>query len=236
MSNDDNAWSWDEGEDDKIPLHSELATDLSFKLNCRCVPVDHAQALHDAVTTALPWFKDEPLAGLHLIHLAGSQNGWMRPEEPDELLYLSKRTRLMIRIPRSRLSDAQQLNGQTLRIHDNEMTIGAATEKPLTPNDILFSRYVLAQDNDDENSFLRQAASDLKQMNIRFRKLLPGKQLKLRTRDGEVCTRTLMVADLDLKDSIRLQELGLGEGRHQGFGLFIHHKGIKSARPDEMDD
>ena len=71
-------------------------------------------------------------------------------------------------------------------------------------------------------------------MGIRFRKLLPGRQLNLRGPEGIVKTRSLMVADLELTDSLILQEQGLGEGRTFGCGLFIHQKGIKAINPDDM--
>ena len=112
------------------------------------------------------------------------------------------------------------------------MEIGNATEKPVMVSDILFSRHVIAHDNDDENAFLNTIAGELRQLDIRFRKLLPGKQLNLRGPDGTIKTRSLMVADLDLADSLTLQEQGLGEGRAYGCGLFIHHKGIKAVKPD----
>lgn len=228
-------WSWDDNEDDSKPTQSDKVVDISFKLKCPCLQVDHTEGLAEAVSQALPWFIDEDLAGLHLIHVAGSQNGWMRPEEPDELLHLSKRTRLMIRVPTHRIEDANDLTGQTLDINGNTMEIGAATQKSVTPSDILFSRYVTAEDNDDENEFLRAAAGELKAMNIRFKKLLPGKQLKLRAPPGIITTRSLMIADMDPTDSLALQERGIGQGRKHGCGIFIHHKGIKAVKPDDME-
>lgn len=232
MSEDTN-WSWQDSEEPKQVSQSEHVVDLSFKLTCQCLHVDHTSALHEAINEALPWFSQEPMAGLHLVHVAGSQNGWMRPEEPDELLYLSKRTRLTIRIPKARIEDAHNLTGHTLDIAGNEMTVGRATEKAVTPSDILFSRYVISHDDDDENEFLNAVASELRAMEVSFRKLLPGKQLNLRGPQGVVKTRSLMVADLDLTDSLTLQERGLGEGRAYGCGIFIHHKGIKTVKPDD---
>jgi CRISPR-associated protein Cas6 len=228
-----NNWSWQESEEQKKPSHSERVLDISFKLACQCLHVDHTSALYEAITTALPWFDSEPLAGLHLVHVAGSQNGWLRPEEPDELLYLSKRTRLTIRVPHNRVEESKTLIGQKLDIAGNTMEIGTATEKPVLVSDILFSRHVIARDNDDENEFLNTVAGELKQLGVRFRKLLPGKQLNLRGPQGLVRTRSLMVADIDLADSLTLQEEGLGEGRAYGCGLFIHHKGIKAANPSD---
>ena len=60
--------------------------DVVFAISGRSLPVDHAYALSQAIATALPWFADEPGAGLHTIHGAASGSGWMRPEGADALL------------------------------------------------------------------------------------------------------------------------------------------------------
>lgn len=233
MSSTD-TWNWQDDDQAKKPEQSDRVVDLSFKLDCQCLHVDHTAALHHAIHTALPWFREHPLSGLHLVHVAGSQNGWMRPEEPDELLHLSRRTRLMLRVAMEMIEEAHALTGQTLDIAGNSMQIGKAIQKPVMASDILFSRHVISTDKDDENEFLQTSAGQLKQLGIRFRKMLPGKQLNLRGPHGIVKTRSLMVADLDLTDSLTLQEHGLGEGRSYGCGLFIHHKGIKAvAKPEE---
>lgn len=230
---DSDTWSWQENEDEDKTTRSERVVDLSFKLDCKCLHVDHTAALHDAIHQALPWFRDEPLSGLHLVYVAGSQNGWMRPDEPNELLYLSHRTKLMLRVAQDKIEEAQALTGQILDIAGNNMEVGKATEKPVMANDILYSRNVIAHDNDDENEFLTTSAEQLKQLGVRFRKLLPGKQLNLRGPEGVVRTRSLMVADIELSDSLILQEQGLGEGRTFGCGLFIHQKGIQAVSKTE---
>jgi CRISPR-associated protein Cas6 len=227
-------WSWQESGQGNQPDRSERVVDLSFRLDCQCLQVDHTAALHEAMRQALPWFHDHPLSGLHLIHVAGSQNGWMRPEGPDELLHLSRRTRLILRVATDRVEQALELTGQVLDINDNQMKIGQATEKPVMASDILFSRHVISDDGDDENEFLTKSAQRLKQLGVRFRKLLPGKQLNLQGPDGIVSTRSLMVADMELGDSLVLLEQGLGDGRTYGCGLFIHHKGIKAVNPDDI--
>lgn len=227
-------WNW-ESHQEQQPTESSEVIDLAFKLECRCLPVDHTRGLHRAITGALPWFTEEPLTGLHLIYVAGSQNGWMRPQGPDEILYLSGRTRLTIRIPVNRIQDARTLTGQELDVAGNVMKIGTATEKPVVAGDTLFSRHVIAEHGDDENDLLQSAAKQLRAMDIRFRRLLTGKQVRLRGPQGEINTRSLMVADLHPGDSLLLQELGLGNGRRHGCGIFIHHKGIKAVNPDNTE-
>ncbi len=90
--------------------------DAVFAIECRSLPVDHAWALSQAIQAALPWFADEPQAGLHTVHGAASGAGWKRPEGEDALLQLSHRTRLVLRLPESRLADAAALTGQTLDV------------------------------------------------------------------------------------------------------------------------
>jgi hypothetical protein len=51
--------------------------------------------------------------------------------------------------------------------------------------------------------------------------------------DGEIFTRSLMVADLEPEQSVRLQQIGLGAGRTFGCGLFIPHKGIKAVKEND---
>jgi len=221
---DSNPWEWQDEEQDQ-PLVSSRALDLSFGMRGDKIRVEHTKALSEEVTSHLPWLIDEPLAGLHLIHVAGSQNGWMRPESPDALLYLSRRTRLVIRIPESRTADAQALVGQTLDIDGETIEVGETREKPLTVSEVLIARHVISPQEREED-FLRQVIKVLAELQVRSKNLLAGRTLSLETPDGPLQTRSLMVANLKSEDSLRLQEEGVGEGRHFGCGLFIPHKGI----------
>jgi hypothetical protein len=42
-----------------------------------------------------------------------------------------------------------------------------------------------------------------------------------------------MIADLDKPTSLKLQEKGVGEGRHLGCGIFLPHKGIRAVGETE---
>ncbi len=97
--------------------------DVVYTISCRCLPVDHAHALRRAVQEALPWFANEESAGIHPVHVADSGNGWMRPDNPDDLLYLSRRTKLTLRLPRHRLDDAGTLSGIVLDINGHTLAV-----------------------------------------------------------------------------------------------------------------
>lgn len=204
--------------------------DLSFKLDCKCLPNDHAWELSLAVQEKLPWLADDPRAGIHMIHGAESMNGWNRPEEPDSLIHLSRRSKMTLRVPGLQVGKALELEGSTLTIGDNELNLGKATVKLLSVYEVQFSRHVMTSAEMDEEVFLQQAVEELKAINIPPRKLLSGKTQTFATPDGEITTRSLMVADLEPMEAVRLQETGIGNGRMLGCGLFVPHKGIKSAK------
>ena len=82
-------------------------------------------------------------------------------------------------------------------------------------------------------SWLLRLAAELKTLEIDCRKMLCGITHALNFPDGPVFTRSLMVADLEPEQSVRLQQTGLGKGRKIGCGLFIPHKGIKPVKAEE---
>jgi CRISPR-associated protein Cas6 len=225
---------WQEETPQKEATVPQTIVDMVFDINCRCLPIDHAYSLSQAIQQALPWFEQEPQAGLHLIHGADSGNGWYRPEDQDSKLYLSRRTKLMLRLPQHRLTDAQALSGTTLDIAGYSLTVGNAKQKSLVTMSVLFARHVLANLNQDEDIFLDNAVKQIQQIGIQCRKALCGKTHCFKLPGGELFTRSLMIADLKLQDSIILQEQGIGGGRKMGCGLFLPHKGIEPlSRNDE---
>ena len=67
---------------------------------------------------------------------------------------------------------------------------------------------------------------------VSCRKMLGGISHTLAFPDAPVVTRSLMVADLEPEQSVHLQQVGLGEGRTFGCGLFLPHKGIKAVKEE----
>jgi CRISPR-associated protein Cas6 len=163
--------------------------------------------------------------------VAESGNGWMRPEDPNALLHLSRRTKLMLRLPRQRIEDAGKLTGQTLDVGGNAMQVDKAVIKPLSAITTLFSRYLVAGEGMDEMAFMREAQSLLADMGIRPKKMLCGMERVIATPEREIHTRSLMLADLTVEESVKLQQQGLGSGRKLGCGLFLPHKDINEVRP-----
>ena len=225
---------WEDDEQTKETTAGNGVVDLVFGLNCRSLPVDHIVALSQAVQTILPWLNDEPEAGLHTINVAASGNGWIRPEEPNALLHLSKRTRLEIRVPAHRVEDAKKLEGVVLDVAGNILEIKTATERPLSTLTTLFSRALATDENiAGEEQVLDWIYEQLKMLDIKPRKMMCGTEHFIVVPDTNIRTRSLMIAGLEVDESLRLQQKGLGPHRHLGCGLFIPHKGIEDIRKKE---
>jgi CRISPR-associated protein Cas6 len=225
-------------EEPEVPevTPSDGVVDVLFSLQCRSIPVDHAFALSRSLLQEAPWL-EAPEAGIHTIHVAGSQNGWERPTHgAEQHLLLSRRTKLAIRVPTDRVGELlAALEGKTLNIDGAALKIGGGKTKPLLKEPTLFARYVVgppeleSQAGSDEDSFLHWAAEELRHLDIRIKKALCGKQTPLTTPDGPLATRSLLLADLKQEESLRLQRHGLGPNRSMGCGIFIPHKGIEAV-------
>ena len=223
----------DAGQDATDPVSEEIV-DAVFGIACPSLPVDHAYALSQAIQGVLPWFAEEPLAGLHLIHGAGSGSGWMRPESPDALLQLSHRVKLVLRLPSRRVEDAASLLGHTLQVADWPLRVDQLSVKPLSRITTLFSRGVILAADGDEPAFLSAAAAELGLLGIRKSKLVCGRTTRVSTPARAYEARSLMLAGLTRAQSRVVQQHGLGAERKLGFGLFIPHKSIDDlhARSD----
>ena len=200
--------------------------DINFKIKCTHLPLDHAHDLSTAIIAKLPWVADDSQVGIHLIHGAESGNGWIRPTGPDELIYPSRRTLFSIRTPKERINDVKQLAGQKISVGEIPIEISKPSIRSLSKITTIFARYVLAEQIEDEGVFLQEMANLLGTKNITPKKMMSGRATLMRFPDGDRSARSLMIDGIEVTESVRLQQEGLGSGRKIGCGIFLPHKGI----------
>ncbi len=218
-------------EDDTTTKDRSDILDVLFEIRCRELPVDHAWALSDALRKAAPWLDEDDRIAIHEIHVAGSQNGWERPDrDAAQQLLLSRRTKLIIRMPRDKVELAAGLNGVDIEVAGEPLSIGRFKTRELSKLNTLFARHIVTDTGDDENAFLEHIAGTLKARGIRIRKALCGILNEMDTPKGPVATRSLMLADLKTVESIELQEQGIGDYQKFGCGIFIPHKDIEAVK------
>jgi CRISPR-associated protein Cas6 len=198
--------------------------DVAFRIQGDRLPVDHAWALSKAVTKILPWINHDIRNGIHQVQIPESGSGWQRPPT-GSWMHLSKRTNFMLRVPMDRVEDSRALCGEILSISDCNFTVGKVHIRHLAPLTTLYAHHVIMPlEIDNEDTLLEWTTSLLRKNKIETTQMICGRQRQISTPHNILQTRSLMITELKLEESLMLQTKGLGPYRELGCGLFIPHK------------
>jgi len=196
---------------------STAMVDVVFSLEDGSFDDDHADALSLAVRSALPWFDDEPEAGiLPLSGLAHGNNGQC---------FVGRRSRLALRLPIRRSASADFLAGRRLDLGGSWLTLGKSAMRPLFPARGVVYSHLVNVGSGDEIEFLARCRALLAGRGLRPQ-LISGKVRRLATAEGPLFGFSLMLHGLGAADSLAVQEAGLGSHRTFGCGIFIPHKSV----------
>ena len=220
-------WREDSDKEDEYQVPDDIF-DLVFRLRGTSLDIDHAHALSQALRQQLGADTCARI-GVHGVRLAGSGNGWNRPEQADAELPLSRRSRLAIRVHRDDCEAVRQLSNRELKLGHQAVEIGDSSVRLLSNMSTIYARAVCCDREQSEADFLQQVAAELNAMGIEVTKMICGKTGFVRTGDETLFTRALLVADLKPEQSVRLQQRGIGGERMLGCGLFVPHKGIDAV-------
>ena len=178
------------------------------------VSPDHRAALAAALESRLPWLADVPGAGIHHLRLVPGGGGQS---------LLSRRTRLVLRLPRERLAQARALQGTSLMVDNCELKLGPLQARELLPWGTLYAYLVLmvAEAGPDEAAFMRAVDDELRAHGVSCRTVC-GRRQALQA--GTLSGYSLMLDGLSGPDSLRVLDQGLGSHRRLGCGLFVPHK------------
>lgn len=188
-------------------------TDLVFELSGVSLPASYPFALWDALVQQIPQLADDPRVGV--LPLRGAQN--------DELLLLSKRSKLVLRLPENLIGAASQLTGTQLEVASNILSLGRASTRAIQHYPTLHAQ--LAEGNDDEVEFMLQVQQHFARLGISGQTIC-GIRRTLSSGQRMIAGYSLVVHDLKAEASISLQCAGIGEGRQFGCGIFIPYKVI----------
>ncbi|MEZ5653900.1 MAG: type I-MYXAN CRISPR-associated protein Cas6/Cmx6 [Burkholderiaceae bacterium] len=194
------------------PASSDEVCDLSFELVGRSLPADYADALWGALTARAPWLADEPTAGMH--PLRTSANGRER--------LLTRRTKLMLRVPRARLQDALRLCGTALDIEGRALSLGDARPRSLQASATVGAAFV-AGDSADELTHHDRLRTLLSELDLPDHAIF-GRMTECRIAGRAVAGSSMVIHRLRPEQSMRVQLRGLGPYRSHGCGLFVPYK------------
>lgn len=201
-------------------LRAATLVDLAFPLAGRALPRDHRAALAAALAERLPWLADAPGSGVHRLNVvAGGGSG----DSGGAQALLSGRTRLVLRVPRTRADEAAAaLAGIRLQIDGEGLVLGTPVRRELLPHRTLYAHFVAAPE-DDELGFLAWVDDELRALGVACRPVC-GRRQELAAEAGPLPGFSLMLDGLAPADALRVLEAGLGAHRGLGCGLFVPHR------------
>lgn len=191
--------------------------DLAFALNGRAVADDYAELLWSGLHAALPWLEDDPAAGVHPLYGTSPGQGEQ---------YLSRRSRLMLRLGAANAARARALCGMRLEL-GSTVEVGAATVRLLAPARVLYSPFVDVGAC-EEQAFLAECGRLLAALGIEA-KTVAGKARAMTVAGKRLEGYSLMLYGMDADASLRLQHGGLGSGRKFCCGIFVPHKSVAAV-------
>jgi CRISPR-associated protein Cas6 len=212
------------GDAPGVPPQADML-DLAFALQGNELPRTHRAGLAAALQRVLPWLDEGSGAAVHRLNVAAGGG---------PLALLSGRTRLTLRLPRTRLADAAAaLSGTALEVAGQTLRVGAAQPRELLPFGTLFAHFVAAEGeaaSGDELAFLGAMQRELAALGVSAR-VICGRHQTLE--DGTLGGYGLMLDGLGREDSRRVLERGLGRHRLWGCGVFVPHKSAAAVgQPD----
>ncbi len=198
---------------------SEEFGDYLFPVEGQSIEVDHAHPLYGGICRIVPEFHEYNSVGIFGINgkLSGAYS---------KRLNIDADSGLRIRLPLDLSRSIYKLAGKTLQIHQDKIYLGIPELELLVPSQNLTARLVTIKGFQDASTFEAAAQNHLDRLEI------VGK-VRVSTRsDGQPRCRTVKihnkkvvgfatrVEELSDRDSLRLQQQGIGGRRKMGCGLF----------------
>lgn len=208
--------------------------DLVFSVIGKNLPVDHSYPLYSSISRIIPEVHSNESIGIFPISGKIAEN---------RLLLITNKSKLSFRIPIDFIPKVLPIAGKALDIEGYRIAVGVPFVKPLVPAPSLYSRLVVIKGYMEPSAFLKAANRQLNQLGIKATLSLipvisndissdesrsgnsgtksPFIRRTIRIKDREIVGFALRADGLKPKDSILLQERGLGGRRRFGCGIFI---------------
>ncbi len=182
--------------------------DYAYTITGAGVERDYSAGLYEALRALAPWLDEEPLAGVHPLR-------GLTPAA-DSLL-LGGRSRLLLRVPASRIDACARLQGRSLDL-PAPLAIGRANRRELLAHPVLHAKLVVTGAA-DEASFVTDVDCEV----------IVGRRGELRLGNEAFAGFSLMLHGLPPEHSLIAQAHGIGAHRKYGCGIFVPHKSVAAV-------
>ena len=225
---------WQEDTKKSSANNSSEMVDLSFSVDCKELPYDHAYELSSELIKLIPEIKSDKRNAIQTLHGPMSGNGWVRAD--GENIFLSKRAKLCLRVRRYDVEKNREIEGKKIKLFGNDLNIHKSKMKGFLVVRDLFCRFVSCNEDLPEDAFLEEVQTELSAFRVNINKALCGQSKRINFADKTLYTRSLMIADLSKEEAVILQEEGVGKHRLFGCGIFLPHKSIDAVSNFKEDD
>lgn len=225
---------WQEDTKKKPAANFSEMVDLSFSVDCKELPYDHAYELSSELIKLIPEIKNDKRNAIQTLHGPMSGNGWVRAD--GENIFLSKRAKLCLRVRKDDVEKIKEIEGKKIKLFGNDLNIGKSKMKSFLVVRDLFCRFVSCNEDLPEDIFLEEVQTELRAYKVNINKALCGQSKRINFGDKTLYTRSLMIADLSKEEAVTLQEEGVGKHRLFGCGIFLPHKSIDAVSNFKEDD
>lgn len=204
----------------------EPFVELCFPVRGKYLPADHGYALFAACVHLTPEIRQQKT--LSILTIPGF------PDKQGKII-ITEQSCLRIRVPVPLIPLVYKFAGKSIRLGIHEIQIGIPEIFTLKPANKLKSRIVVIKGHQEPQSFLSAAKRQLDELEISARISIP------RDRKGEFCRKTIKVkrytivgfttevSGLSDRDSLKLQQWGIGGKKHLGCGYFLPYKGGRNV-------
>lgn len=215
-------------ENDSNPRDMNPTLDVLFRVIGTEVSTDHGYALFSALSRVLEtgndrWMHGNPHIGLHTIRGVNLGNG-KRLIDPN--------ARIGLRLTSDLLPRSLKLAGKSIDLDGCKLRIGISQTRALSPATTLHCRIVTTRNGHQPARFDAEISRQSAALGIHGKVYRspqnagrsdgrdPSRRI-FRVRDKRIVGYSMLATELTAKESIRLQEHGLGGRRRMGCGVFV---------------
>ena len=123
---------WPENKPEEYTPHM---IDLQFDLAGTTIPADNAQLMSEALLRLLPWLGEDGGTGIQQLKGAETNSG-------DATLNINRRTKMLVRVPKTRVDEMQRLVGQTLDLAGHRLQIGSFKTREFSAFANIYAHFV----------------------------------------------------------------------------------------------
>lgn len=196
----------------------EPFVELRFPVLGTYLPADHNYGLYAAFIHLIPELRQQKTVSILTIPGVGDKQG---------KILLTDESRLRVRVPISQVSLVYKLAGKRICVGKHEIQIGIPQMANLRSAPKTRARIVTIKNYQEPDSFLEAVKRQLTSLEIHGVPTIPvdrdGQLMRktIKIKQFTVVGFTVQVSDLREKDSVKLQQFGIGGKRHMGCGFFL---------------